>query len=140
MVVDASVAACWVLPDERTPSSIALLDRVADRSIRFIVPELWRYEMLNVVRNALVRQRLSDQGGMRALAILADVPVEAVGLGSGRQATILSVALQYGLSVYDATYVELAQERGAELVTRDRDLLKLRDRFDWVRTLDELAR
>jgi predicted nucleic acid-binding protein len=36
----------------------------------------------------------------------------------------IALARQYGLTIYDAAYLELAMRRGASLATTDRDLTK----------------
>ncbi len=135
-VVDASVAACWLIPDEQGAAALALLDAMLEGQIRVMAPELWRYEMLNVVRNAVSSSRLDEHETRRALALLAEAPVEFVPAGPQRQAAMLTTALDHKLSIYDAAYFALAQEVGVPLVTKDKDLLKLRRRFSWICTVD----
>lgn len=136
-IVDASVAAGWIIPDERTASSLVLLERVFLRTVHAVAPELWRYEMLNVLRNAIVQERLDEQETRRALLLLADVPVEFVPAEPGRQGSALSASLRHGLSIYDAAYFALAEERGVRLLTNDGHLLNLREGFPWICTVDD---
>lgn len=46
-VVDSSVALAWCFPEEATPATAKLLDRMADETAA--VPSLWFLEIVNVL-------------------------------------------------------------------------------------------
>ena len=132
VVIDGSVSASWLFPDEHTKASEKLLEKALGGTLRIVVPELWRYEMLNVLRTAVVRERIGEQVAMRALTLLRSIPVEIVPAEVQGQTAILTCALRLGLSAYDAAYFSLAEGRGIDLVSADHDLLKLGRQFPWI--------
>lgn len=140
LVVDCSVSGAWLLEDERTGHAERLLGCVLSGELRLVEPELWRYEMLNLLRTAVLRGRMTEREARRALVALGEIPVELVPAVAGQQAAILGAALVHELSVYDAAYLAVAESRGAELVTADEGLLRLRSGLEWVRTLEEFCR
>jgi predicted nucleic acid-binding protein len=119
-VVDASVAAAWFLPDEAVPETEAALAATAGG--RVWVPALWRLEIGNLLLGAERRRRISAAKRVELVAIAATIrlqvdrePVDMVGLDA--------LAARYGLTTYDASYLELALRRRLPLATRDRALL-----------------
>jgi predicted nucleic acid-binding protein len=118
VVVDASIAASWLLPDEHDPRADELL--AALEVARGIVPRLWHYEIRNVLLAAHRRGRLSARGmaervtGLFALQLDTD---DEPDLGGA-----LALAAKHGLSFYDGLYLELACRRQARLATLDKRL------------------
>jgi predicted nucleic acid-binding protein len=121
VVLDNSVALAWCFEDEQTPELMALLDGVVETGA--IAPSLWPLEAQNGLLMAERRRRLDSAkrtelaGLLRALPITLDEETAA-------QAWTETVALadRHGLSVYDASYLELAKRRGLPLATADRPL------------------
>ena len=58
----------------------------------------------------------------------------------GLEAEILEVALELGLTAYDASYVVLASRHGLTLVTEDKKLASAAERYINVVSLRELSR
>ena len=117
-VLDASVAACWLLDDEEDADAGSALDRLRQEDA--LVPQLWHVEMRNCLLVAHRRQRLSDNDLDERLGALADLPVRTdadVDLD-----TSFALARKHGLSLYDAMYLNLAQRRGIPLATLDKAL------------------
>lgn len=83
------------------------------------------------VANALLRYvragRLAAADADEAMRLILEVPLRMVSLRS-LAVDALALAREIGLSVYDATYVLLAQATGATLVTADRRLVAAVDR------------
>jgi len=135
VVVDASTAGGWLLKDERTPESDTLLRWIADHTLRLVVPEIWAYEVLNLLRTAVAGGRAEEREAKDVLEATRVLPKEVVSAGAQGEAAILSAALHLKLSAYDASYVNLAEARGLDLVTRDIDILRLRPQFPWIWTV-----
>ena len=121
LVVDPSLALRWYFEDERTPAADALLDRVADQGAT--VPGLWRLEIVNGLRTAIRRKRIDMVFRDRAIAQLARLPI-TVDPDTDHYAwtTTLQLADRFGLTPYDAAYLELAQRRTLPLATLDESL------------------
>ena len=120
-VLDNSVALSWCFEDEQTPSVMALLDRVVETGA--MAPLLWPLEALNGLLVAERRRRLDTAkraelaGLLRALPITLDDDTAE----KSREDTA-RLAERFTLSVYDATYLELAQRRRLPLASKDRAL------------------
>jgi predicted nucleic acid-binding protein len=117
-VLDASVAACWALDDEHHPIADAAIDRT--RSEGMIVPSLWWFEMRNLLIVAERRKRSTvdktnaflDQ--LKRLDLFID--------RSPGEEKIFHLARQHALTIYDASYLELAIRAAVPLATLDRKL------------------
>lgn len=87
------------------------------------VPSNWPLETAQTMLSAERRGRMEADGRVRALAILARLPIavdtETPGLAWGE---IVAVAERHRLTVYDAAYLELALRRNLPLATFDRSL------------------
>ncbi len=125
LVVDASVAVSWAIEDERNPGSERVLTAIKTKHAQLTVPDLWFYEGLNAIRSATLRGRLEERNAAAAAGFLWELPKTVAPVTESRTAETLRLALHEGLTVYDAAYLALARERGADLVTWDRQLLAL---------------
>ncbi len=121
-VMDCSIAGALGLPDELSLRAERFLEvMLADAEVW--VPPLWWYEMSNLLVVAMRRRRLT-QATMKHLAELySSLPVLTDASPSPEiSGTIQTLAIQHGISAYDAAYLELAQRLGTGLATLDRDL------------------
>jgi predicted nucleic acid-binding protein len=114
-VLDASIAACWLLPDETHDVATAALDLLAHEPA--IAPTIWWYEMRNVLLSCERRRRFGVDRTEAALSVLAGLPItiEPVTDGLG----VLELARRHRLSAYDAAYLALARHRRFALATLD---------------------
>jgi predicted nucleic acid-binding protein len=138
VVIDPSVSATWVLEDEKTKETEELLELVLERRLTLVVPELWWYEMINILRTAVARRRMNEEKTKPALAALDAVPKQLVSSGTQGQAAILALALRLNLSAYDAAYLQLADSRGVRLVCEDTELVRLQKQFPCIRTVKQV--
>ena len=118
-VVDASVSAGWFLPDEATTFTEAALEATGSQEVW--VPALWLLETANLLQSAQRRQRIGTDKrrelAAAAAALRLQVDREPVALTA-----IDELAARFGLSAYDAAYLELALRRSLPLATLDRAL------------------
>ena len=121
LVIDGSMALAWCFEDERTAASVAILKRVGEEGA--VVPALCHLEVLNGLQMAVRRGRITKQYREASLVDLRALVI-AIDSATDRQAWSATLRLsdQYGLTAYDAAYLELAQRRGLPLATLDRDL------------------
>ena len=119
-VVDASVSLKWLFNDEAgVPQAQALRDSYLANPARFplFASSLWRYEVANGLAVAARRGRLGHDLARDALTDLLALGVEMV---DPENLLVLDLALTYGIAVYDAAYLAVAEETGNVLWTADR--------------------
>ena len=71
------------------------------------MPALWELELSNVLRTACVRQCLHAQAAQQVLIHLGTLPIE-IDRHPVARSELLALALRFGLTSYDASYLELA--------------------------------
>ncbi len=124
IVIDPSAAAAWVLPDEMQPAANDLYAQARTTPDLFHAPQLWLWEMGNVLVTGHRRGRLALEDVERGQALLAALPVVMdAPPNAHRQAQIARLALTHELSYYDASYLELVLRLNGQLASRDRKLL-----------------
>ena len=88
---------------------------------RACAPALWELELSNVLRTSCLRQRLTAQRAQQILTYIARLPIDIDRHAVPRH-ELLALALRFGLSSYDAAYLELALRRQWPLATQDEAL------------------
>jgi predicted nucleic acid-binding protein len=122
LVIDGSTALGFLMRDEQAPSALKALAAMED-GIQTFVPTHWWLEVANGLLTAERRKRASQADVTEALHLLRALPAvtdDDTGPRSGTDT--IALARQYGLTVYDAAYLELAMRHGATLATDDRAL------------------
>jgi len=118
LVVDASIAAAWALPDESSPVADAALSSSVDSGAT--APVVFVYEFRNLLLSNERRARIGPVEVEAALTRLADLEVDIDAAGDPDD--VLALARRTGVTVYDAAYLELALRRDLPLATLDRRL------------------
>jgi predicted nucleic acid-binding protein len=114
-VADASVAIGWVHPSQATRETDAMLEAIAEGAT-LEVPALWPLEVSNALLVLVRRGKLQEEerqaalGWLRGLRLRLDHEMGALAFSR-----LSELATTHQLSVYDATYLELAQRRGLAL-------------------------
>jgi predicted nucleic acid-binding protein len=123
-IADASVGVAWAVPSQASDATDGLLDKVATGT-PLVVPTLWPFEVANSLLVLLRRKKILAPERDRALEALARLPLVVDDEGPRLALGVISaLADEHGLSVYDATYLELAVRRKLPLVSRDQALCK----------------
>lgn len=120
-VVDASVSAAWLLPDEATDFTRAALQATIAADVW--VPTLWLPEMANLLHGAQRRRRITVAQRIELAAAASALRLQVCREPVSLQ-TLDALAAEYALSAYDACYLELALRRQLPLATLDDALLK----------------
>jgi predicted nucleic acid-binding protein len=119
VVFDCSVTLAWFLKDERTAftdSAFELLE-----SAECWVPYLWRLEFPNALLVAERKKRVGREQRLEILDNAAQLTLRTDPVLPDIR-TLSALADRSGLTVYDASYLELAARSGGELITLDRTL------------------
>lgn len=124
LVIDGSTALGFVLKDEHAPAALKAL-AVIETGRPTFVPSHWCVEVANGLIMAERRKRASQAAITEALYLVDALPVIVDDETAPRAGSdTAALARQYGLTIYDAAYLELAMRRGAALATSDPDLAK----------------
>ncbi len=120
-VLDASMTLAWFFEDElATAHPEALSALRAFESDQAIVPAIWALEVANALRSSERRGRATRAettqfvNQFSVLSISVDVIANAHAFGP-----ILALARDLNLTVYDASYLELAMREQLPLATLD---------------------
>src|SRR5271165_3640720 len=121
-VLDCSVTMSWFFKDEINAYAKGI--RKSLSKVSAIVPALWPLEVANILLLGERRQRSKAAEASNWLNYLQLLPIRVDDETAARAwPDILHVARSYGLSAYDAAYLELAIRLGLPLASLD-DRLK----------------
>jgi len=121
LVLDSSATLAWIYSEETTQEIMDVFDLATESGAW--VPALWRLEVANILEMGVRRSRTDAAFRDATLADLALLPIH-LDPETDRQAwgATLQLAERHGLTLYDASYLELAQRRGLPLATLDAEL------------------
>jgi predicted nucleic acid-binding protein len=121
LILDSSATLAWIYGDEITEPIRRVFDAIADDGA--LVPALWRLEVANSLTMAIRRRRIDPDFRRAALTDLAllDITTDQQ-TDSYAWTDTLNLADRFQLTVYDASYLELALRRALPLATLDKDL------------------
>jgi predicted nucleic acid-binding protein len=120
-VLDASVTAAWLLPDEHSPAARHAYSKLRAATVQAHAPELWLWECGNIIANAHKHKRLSADDALLTWSVLDAVRtrVELASFEPAQTRACLALALDQSLSIYDASYLWLALSHKLPLLTHD---------------------
>jgi predicted nucleic acid-binding protein len=117
LVVDASVAVKWFVPEELSRDA----RQVLAAEYELLAPDLLWAELGNVLWKKHRRREIEERTAIRLLRDFARVPLRLHPAERWTGAA-LELALRHGVTVYDGLYLALAAGHGCRLVTADRRL------------------
>lgn len=124
VVVDASVAVKWFLPENGeslVSQALALLDAYDKEEVRFVVPDLFYVETASAIWKAVRVGRVPRAFGDQSLVLLTQREFPTVpSLKLLNKA--FQIAADHGRTVYDCLYVALAVQTNSQLITADERL------------------
>ena len=132
LVIDSSMTLAWYFEDEKTAASLTVLKRVVEAGA--VVPALWRLEVASGFQVAVRRGRITvayrdaSLSDLRALVIALDPQTD-----HHAWTETLALSDRYGLTPYDAAYLELARRAQLPLATLDEALIRAAKREDHAR-------
>jgi predicted nucleic acid-binding protein len=130
VVLDASVTATWLLPDEASEASRAVYVRMRRGALILHAPDLWLWECGNIIANGVKRQRIGPADALLTWSVLDAIRsrVEMTSPAPAQARAALVLALDHGLSLYDAAYLWLALSLRLPLLTTDVALSRVAER------------
>jgi predicted nucleic acid-binding protein len=121
-VLDCSATLPWIFGSEAAPATQRLLDQLASGAKAW-VPALWHLELGNVLLGAQRRGRIDKAGIEKFFATLSiyDIEVDPETIALAWPKTF-ALGEGFGLTMYDAVYLELALRKGVPLASLDDQL------------------
>jgi predicted nucleic acid-binding protein len=120
-VVDSSVVAKWILPEADSAQANRLISEIAMKGERLVILDLALVEVANAIWKQHYRRLITLDEARKFLAALLQAPVQ-IESAAGILLPSLEIAAKYDRSIYDALFVELAQNLGLPGVTADEPL------------------
>lgn len=123
LVLDCSATLAWVFPDETSKPIQSVLEQIVEQGA--LVPDLWRIEVANSLTMAFRSGRMTEEERTTSLSDLADLEIVVDDeTGARVWSDTIGLADRYRLTVYDASYLELALRLSLPLATLDSELRK----------------
>ncbi|MGH8800671.1 MAG: type II toxin-antitoxin system VapC family toxin [Casimicrobiaceae bacterium] len=119
-VLDASVILAWLLPDERSDVAHSLIRGALDEGLR--APSMVLVEVGNALVQAHRRGRIRQSVRDELLAASTSLPIALEPIEAEAMLRAVELATRHALTLYDASYLELALTRRCPLATLDRAL------------------
>jgi len=135
IIIDASVVLKWYLDNEEYGEiAIKLLGEYVSNQSEFFAPSLLEYEVTNGLIIAKRRGRIEDVEVLKALEgfINLDIKLKPLSLYYEK---ILHYCKIYNVSVYDGSYLALAEHEDIPFVTADKRLYNSAKKVKWVKWL-----
>ena len=125
-VLDASVALLWLAPETNPAGTdYAATALMALKQSQAIVPSLFALEIANVVAKLESKGAVTEADAQRYISVLGSLNISVdPATATHALGDTLNLARRYGLSAYDAAYLELALRAGLPLATLDAGLAK----------------
>ena len=123
-VLDASIAVKWFLSPKDEPLSaeaLALYEEYLKAKVSFIVPDIFWAEVGSAFWKAIRLGRFQKASAQEAIASLAKCNLPTFSIAALLERAFL-IATTFDRSVYDALYVALAMQSGAEVIIADERL------------------
>lgn len=122
LVLDATIALAWLLPDEDSARAEQVVSRLAIRG--GFAPSLLLLETSNALLQAERRARVPQASCDELLAALMRLPLIFEPIGAESTIRARALARAHALSIYDASYLDLAVQRRVPLATLDHALTR----------------
>jgi len=120
-VVDASVLTKWFMEEEDRDLALGLRELHTSGRSALFVSELTFLEILNAIRYG---PKAKEEDGAEALHVLENLHLQVKPTNFELLRKANAIAWAYKVTIYDATYVALAEQVGYPLITADDVMVK----------------
>jgi len=137
-VLDASVILKWYLFDETYgQKALYLLHKFITKELTILSPSLLEYEVINGLIIAQKRGRIKEEKILIAIEGFFDLQIDLKDLSHFYQRS-LKYCRVYNRSLYDASYLALAETEGIPLITAHEGLYHaVKKGLKWVKWIGE---
>lgn len=136
--VDASLAVKLVVTEPGSDKAIALFNEWVDNERQLVAPNFFEVEVDSILRQkVIIRKELTIEQANGVFAELRALPIKQVSMPKQRQRA-WEISVDFGFAtVYDASYLALAELRKCEFWTADERLFnRVKGKLSFVRWLE----
>ncbi|TET15919.1 MAG: PIN domain-containing protein [Actinobacteria bacterium] len=136
IVLDASIGVKWFRYENESNTDLAnkLLQQQFQNEIEIIVPDLFFFEIINTL---LSKKYLNVDDIYSASESLHLMNMKVIFSNKKIIDTSINIADRTKLTFYDSLYISVAISEQALLLTEDKEILKNKSNFDFIKSLDE---
>ena len=125
ITVDASLVVKWFLREDYSEQALNLLRAFQAGAVSLNAPTIMHYEVGNALWVLTARRSQIDrQYAGEAYNSLLSLPLETVQLNPSSLREAFDRACELSITLYDATYLAVAERTGSQFVSADLDLVK----------------
>ncbi len=132
IVLDASIILKMIFEEQDTPLALQLRERHIKGEEIIAAPELLYYELANVLATKVP---ISVKNASSVLTEIFNLEFMTFTLGEEEFLTSISASRKYKISIYDASYVILAERLSCDFITADMKLFKKTKDLKFVKLL-----
>jgi len=121
IIVDANVIVKWFIEENNSNNAKILRSKFIDGEIELIAPSLLYFEVLNALKYSklFTQAELNDAGES-----LENYGFNIITIQKEIREYMIKIAVEYDMSIYDASYLGLSIAMGGTLYTADEKILK----------------
>lgn len=129
-IIDSSVVISYLMFDEQTnPAHLDVINLHTHHHNILFAPYLLLFEVGNSLRSGVLSKRITKKQALTLFSKLSDLDIS---LSLPPHNSTLTLAIENNLSYYDASYLALAKQLKAPLLTLDKKLLALTKIWQFV--------
>ena len=134
-VIDANVGFKWFSSDKEDRVDLArkIQFKLTNFEIEVIIPDLFLYEILNSLllkKNFCIDDLIYIKQTINLMHINVVFPDEKIFIYA------IEIAVNLGLTYYDAIYIAVAEKNDAVLITEDKKILSHASDYNFIKSLD----
>ncbi|MCE5330162.1 type II toxin-antitoxin system VapC family toxin [bacterium] len=137
IVIDASIGIKWFKSENENnlENALFLREKILNNEITVFIPDLFLYEVLNtlLLNTGFIEEELNE-----ALNTIYLMELQIINSDKDLTKRALSISYNYKITYYDSLYISLAEAYNALLVTEDKKILSLREKFNFIKPIEEL--
>jgi predicted nucleic acid-binding protein len=119
IVIDASVATRWFVNEEWADAALKIREEYCKGLIDIVAPYLIVYEISNALRYS---PDLGMKDVLESMSAFRDMQLDLLLLDDDLIKRSIETAFTRNITIYDSTYVSLAEHLNVKLVTGDKEL------------------
>ncbi len=121
IVIDASVVTKWYSEEENTDKAVQYKESHVKGDVELTAPTLLLYEVANALN---CKPDFTEEDVKDSINALIDLSLSIKPPTKEVAEKTISIARKYDISIYDASYMALAESLNVKLVTADEKLLE----------------